>query len=253
MNAGIVRAGAIKALKAFQQHIAPPCQCSVCHTMNAQRVCAACIHRYAPPRLRCFCCALPLAQAATACAACLQAPTPFARTIAACDYQFPWNSVVDAFKSHDGLDRAQGLATMLAQAVQDGYAPGPARQESCDVVVPMPASQERMRERGYNPAWELARRVARARRLPTAPSTLRRVANPPAQRGLTRQERVSNVRGAFAVSPASAHTVQGRRVALVDDVMTTASTAAEATRVLLSAGAREVHVWVLARTPAPDG
>jgi predicted amidophosphoribosyltransferase len=69
---------------------------------------------------------------------------------------------------------------------------------------------------------------------------------------LPRAQRAARIRGAFGIAPGQAHRLQGRRVALVDDVMTTGATAAEAARVLLSAGASEVHVWVLARTPAPS-
>ena len=68
---------------------------------------------------------------------------------------------------------------------------------------------------------------------------------------LPRAQRAARIRGAFGIAPGQAHRLQGRSVALVDDVMTTGATVAEAARVLLAAGAREVQIWVLARTPAP--
>jgi len=82
-----------------------------------------------------------------------------------------------------------------------------------------------------------------------APQALRRTRDTGHQLALPREQRAANVRGAFAVAPRTAGVLRGRRVALVDDVMTTGATLAEAARVLLAAGAAEVQAWVVARTP----
>jgi predicted amidophosphoribosyltransferase len=102
-----------------------------------------------------------------------------------------------------------------------------------------------------NQAWELARRIAGPLGLETTPRMLRRLIDTAHLADLPRAQRAARIRGAFGIAPGQAHRLHARRVALVDDVMTTGATAAEAARVLLSAGASEVHVWVLARTPAP--
>ena len=78
---------------------------------------------------------------------------------------------------------------------------------------------------------------------------LLRLKNTPHQLSLAPEQRAGNVRAAFAVEPARRAELQGRSVALVDDVMTTGATAAELARVLVQAGARKVSVWVVARTP----
>lgn len=222
-----------------------PAPCAVCRMVSTRRVCGTCLHRDAPPRPRCARCALALPARVERCAECLREEPPFTSTVAAVDYRFPWNELVDQFKSHDALDRADAIAELMLLAIRRASAPAP------DVVVPVPSSRERVRERGYNPAWELARRVARELDLPTRPDALSRVVHTPPQRGATRAERMRNLRGVFDVSPASRSWLHDRSAALVDDVMTTTATASEATRTLLAAGAREVHVWVAARTPLP--
>jgi ComF family protein len=118
------------------------------------------------------------------------------------------------------------------------------------MVVPMPLGPSRLRERGYNQAWELARRVARQLALPRDPRILERVHDTPRQMSLPTERRATNVRGSFAVPAGALRRLRGRDVALVDDVMTTGATAREAARTLLEAGARSVQVWVAARTPA---
>lgn len=252
-----------------QHRLRCPTLCAVCHGFNNHRICAACTERYAVTRVRCTRCALPLPSALSRCATCDHAPPPFIRTVAACDYAFPWSDLMQGFKSRAQLDLAPALATMLTNAlarhataaassangateVAAGACDG-GTVARCDVVLPMPASTQRVRERGFNPAWEIARRVARAVQLQTSASVLQRLVHTPSQRGLTHAERRANVRGVFAVSAHQTAWVRHRRVALIDDVMTTCATASEATHALLQAGATSVEVWLLARTPDPDG
>jgi ComF family protein len=159
------------------------------------------------------------------------------------DYSEPWDRLLARLKFHDGLDLAPALADLLVQAVRVA---GPA---PVDMVLPVPLSAARLRERGHNQAWELAHRAAAALALPSDPSVLARAIDTPHQVGLDRSARAANVLGAFAIAAGSR--VAGRRLALVDDVMTTGATLAEATRALTAAGAARVDVWVVARTPAP--
>ncbi|HET9753053.1 MAG TPA: phosphoribosyltransferase family protein, partial [Myxococcales bacterium] len=113
-----------------------------------------------------------------------------------------------------------------------------------DVVAPIPLHPRRLRQRGYDQASLLARGAARQFGLPVAP-LLSRVRDTGQQVGRDRLARALNVRGAFA--PAAG--VQGLRVCLVDDVMTTGATASAAAEALLSAGAARVEVRTLARAP----
>jgi predicted amidophosphoribosyltransferase len=110
-------------------------------------------------------------------------------------------------------------------------------------------SAARLRERGYNQAWELARRLGAGLGVRAEPAVLLRPVDTAHQALLPRAERERNLRGAFMVDPARRGAVTGRRIALVDDVMTTGATLREATLELQRAGAAEVQAWAFARTP----
>jgi ComF family protein len=218
--------------------------CAVCHGWGTGRLCMPCLAAHAAPRARCPRCALPVPAPGLDCLACRRAPPPQAATVAALDYAFPWDRVIAQFKYHGALDLAAPLAALLAQAVHASALPPPA----CVLAVPL--APRRLAERGYNQAWELARRVARQLHLPARCDGLERWLDGDVhQVGQGRDERFAALRGAFGVQARAAGRWQGAAVALVDDVMTTGATAAEATRVLLAAGARAVQLWVLARTP----
>ena len=128
---------------------------------------------------------------------------------------------------------------------------------ACDDAMPalllsVPLSRERLRERGYNQSWELARRLGRSLRIDATPALLQRGRDTAHQIGMTRHERERNLRDAFWIDPARRATLQGRHVALVDDVFTTGATAHAAAVALRRAGAARVDVWVIARTPLGD-
>lgn len=186
--------------------------------------------------------------ALAACGTCLRDPPPFARTCCAVDYAFPWVQLLQAFKFQAQDDLAQPLAQLLA----DSIASDPACQGALPrLLLPVPLSPQRLRERGYNQAWELARHLGRALGLPARADLLQRRHQGPTQAGLSRALRQGHLRGVFGLQLAAGTALQGLHVALVDDVMTTGATVSEAAGVLLQAGAARVDVWVLARTPAP--
>ena len=220
-----------------------PSLCEVCRSWSDAALCAACIARFAAPRPRCARCGLALGVAATACGACLRAPPPFERTVCVADYGFPWDRLVADFKFHGRAERANLLAERLVWAVRQSHAPLP------DTVAAVPMSAARLSQRGYNQAWELARRVAAALALPASATLLVRPVDAAHQIELGRAERQHNLRNAFMVDPAQRSALRGRRLAVVDDVMTTGATAHAAAEALLRAGAAAVDVWVVARTP----
>jgi ComF family protein len=170
-------------------------------------------------------------------------------TIVAHDYVFPWQQLVQALKFQQDTALAGLLAGHLAQAVRHGPAAPAAAPVS--LIVPMPLHADRLRQRGYNQSWELARRLARPLGLPARADTLLRWRHTPAQATLGRAERESNVRGAFMPDPRGARALRNRHIALVDDVATTGATAEAAAQAALEAGALSVTLWVVARTPAP--
>lgn len=118
-----------------------------------------------------------------------------------------------------------------------------------DAVTPVPLHPRRLTTRGYNQALELARPLARALGLPLLPGLLARTRHTPPQTGKAREERVRNLQDAFTAPKG----VEGRRLLLVDDTLTTGATLASAARSLLRAGAAEVSVAVVSRTALRHG
>lgn len=149
------------------------------------------------------------------------------------------------FKFNQAPELRLLLVDQLLAAARSVSAPVPQR------FLPVPLSDERLAERGYDQAWELARELGRALRVPADPRLVIRRHDARRQASLSRRERLANLRGAFSVAPAQRHLVEDCHIGLVDDVMTTGATVDEVTRTLLDAGAARVDVWVLARTPSP--
>jgi len=177
------------------------------------------------------------------CGVCLRAPPPFDRALAAVDYAAPWDHLIGALKFGQSLDLIGCFADLLLDACRREDPPPPG------LMLPVPLGANRLRERGFNPSWEIARRCSRSMGIQADATILLRTRETQRQMALPRERRLANVRGAFAVDPSAYARLRGQSVALVDDVMTTQATASEATRVLLESGARSVQVWVLARTP----
>jgi ComF family protein len=214
-------------------------QCEVCRQWDTTLLCHDCVQRFTPPVPRCARCGLRLGLAAPACGECLKKPPPFTRTVCVADYGFPWDGLITQYKFRARPELAAVLAAQLSLAVSQAGELAPSW------VIPVPLSSQRLAERGYNQAWELARRLE----LPALPDLLWRVLDTAHQANLDRTARQRNLRAAFMVNPAQRSTVQGQHLALVDDVMTSGATLREAAAVLLQAGAARVDAWVLARTP----
>ena len=218
--------------------------CEVCRREADARLCTPCLERFAAPCRRCRRCALVLAGSADLCGDCQRQPPAFERSVCAVDYVFPWNQLIVDFKFHAMVELAAPLAAMLSRAVLAAGATRP------DLVLPVPLSPQRLAERGFNQAWELARRVAVTQGLRASPQLLQRVLDTAHQTELGRVQRRANLRAALVVPVARHADLRGRNLALVDDVMTTGATADEASQALLRAGAASVQLWVVARTPA---
>lgn len=220
-----------------------PSQCAVCRAWPSQPVCDACVARFAPPTPRCTTCALPVPTGVPRCGDCVRHPPPLDACLAACTYAWPWPGPIGEFKFQGHAGWAAPFATLMRSAPWTEPA-----LERCDLVLPMPLSAARLRQRGFNQALELARRLAPAK---TDATLLLRTRDTPAQSGLSRAERLRNLRGAFALEPLRAEAVRGRRIVLVDDVMTSGASLFTAAATLRGAGAAHLTALVLARTELP--
>ena len=193
------------------------------------------------PRLdgpRCPRCALASPGGAL-CGRCLAQPPRYDATLAALSYDFPADALIHSFKFRGELALASVFSDLLVEKI---------RSDTVDLVVPVPLSAKRLRERGYNQAVELARPLAAAARAPLELALCERMRDAPPQMELPWAERARNVRCAFRC----ARSLGGAAVAVVDDVMTTGATLDEVAATLKAAGAASVVNWVVARTLPPN-
>ena len=216
--------------------------CALCGAAGAiGGLCAPCLAEL--PRLPesiCARCAAP-GPAGEICGRCLVDPPAFDSVLPAAEYAFPVDAMIHRLKFSGALWIAPVLANLLVERLASVRRP--------DALVPMPLSDRRLTERGFNQSGEIARLLSRQLGIAVRPNLLRRARDTRPQSGLSFAERALNVRGAFVVD----RPVDGLHLALVDDVVTTGTTANEAARALRRCGAQRVDVWVIARTLRMDG
>lgn len=228
-----------------------PPRCAVCETAlpidTTRRVCAPCLGAVEPlrPPLCIICGAsLDASDEDGHCGHCRADPPAFDSARAITRYR----SGTDGASTIAALLRRHkyGLDQSLGRALAEYLEVSPAIDAGAyDVVIPVPLHRTRLRWRGFNQAALLGSALARRLNCSLDVATLARVRSTPPQTARDRAQRTRNVRNAFAVRRPSR--VAGRRVLLVDDVMTTGATADECARMLRAAGARRIDVLTLAR------
>jgi ComF family protein len=167
-------------------------------------------------------------------------PPAYGRARAAVRYDDIARTLVHAFKYGDRVDLAPALGRWMARA-------GRELLEGADAIVPVPLHWRRLWTRRFNQAAALAQAITRECGVPVALDALARVRATAQQVGLTQAERDSNVQGAFAVTPAGKNFLRGKRIVLVDDVLTSGATVDSCARALLRSGALNVDVVIFAR------
>ena len=177
------------------------------------------------------------------CAPCMARPRAFDRARAACLYDESSRDLILKLKHADRTDLSGLMARWLSRAAR------PLLDET-DLVVAVPLHRWRLLRRRYNQAAEIARPLARMHGLPCLPDALVRLRDTETQGGKSAGGRRRNVAGAFAVLPGRREQVAGKRVLLIDDVLTTGATAHACARALKAAGAAAVNVAVIAKVRA---
>lgn len=198
----------------------------------------------------CVQCALPLDSVAERCGQCLQQPPGFEVAVVPFRYEHPLDSLIQQFKHRHQLAAGRALGQCLATHIEHHYSEHPALPWP-ELILPVPLHWRRRLARGYNQSDLLARQLQRQLAIPVATRVCRRVRSTPHQQGLSRRQRLHNLHSAFRINPSTLPLIRGKCIALLDDVITTGSTARVVSQVLLGAGAAEVHLWALARTPEP--
>lgn len=213
----------------------PSWDCLLCGGPDCEQLlCPGCQADLAPlPHPGCPVCALPLADGHF-CGACLRHPPHFDASVAAYVYGFPLDQLVQALKYGHRL----ALADLFAERLLAG--PRPAG----DLLLPLPLAPDRLRQRGFNQALEIARPLARHLGLALETTLCQRRGVTTSQASLPWKDRRKNVRHAFECRG----DLGGAHVLVVDDVMTTGATLDEFANTLKRHGAVRVSNWVVART-----
>lgn len=212
------------------------CLACGCEPGDSRSLCASCRERIAPVPNPCHHCAQPNPLPGLVCPACRLNPPPWQKMIAPLQYSGITRDYLLQLKQQEALYLAQCLCAQALAPFRQSW-PRP------QVLLPVPLHRERLLQRGYNQAREIARIWARDLDVAVDRKALTRVRATAPQSGLSANQRKDNLRQAFAYAPRREY----RHVAIVDDIVTTGSTVAEITRLLHRAGVEFVEVWALAR------
>jgi len=225
-----------------------PDVCQLCRKQRAAHrdgyVCASCwqqVRFLVPP----FCdrCGLPFhgeIDGAFECANCREMELHFVSARSAVLARGPVLEAIHHYKYDRHLWYEAFLTELFVSRARDWFA-----QQKCDALIPVPLFPVKERERGFNQATRLARRLSRAVNVPVAARLLKRTVPTPSQTRLSRTERAENMRHAFALR--RDERFPGAHFVLIDDVFTTGATTSACAKVLLRAGAARVSVWTVAR------
>ena len=232
-----ILSAALLNIRSISEHILPAQPCFLCGALSHEGLCCAGCNAELP-RLgasHCPICALPT-NAGEVCGQCLQHPPHFDHTVAAFSYSFPVNQLLKALKFHERLELVNFLADELTKSI------------ACvpDAVVAMPLHPSRLRGRGFNQSQLLAARIAARLKVPLLADVCHRVRDTAPQSSLPLKEREKNMRNVFTVTLSDQW--QGKHMAIVDDVMTSAASMGELANAFKKAGARSVTACVIART-----
>ena len=224
-----------------------PARCALCGLDSGRRrLCKGCRNDLPQIVRACGRCSAPLPQGVGTgrCAACDLTLAGIDRVRAALVYEQPVDHLVVAAKFGGRLDCAHALGETLARCLDNDPLLRP-----CDAIVPVPLHKVRLARRGYNQAAVIGKRVAQSLRIPLRMRLCERRRSTAAQSALSGRARRLNVRGAFVATDA----VEGLRVAIVDDVVTTGHTLSALALALREAGAAGVDAWCAARVVADQG
>lgn len=199
-------------------------------------ICASCLEELPwQPTSVCPQCSLPSYSGAI-CGNCLRSAPAFDSTRALFSYDYPLSAILQRFKYQQALHIARSFSTLMLHRFINTV--------EADRIIPMPLHPVRLAGRGFNQSQEIARLLARHLKIPLDNSSCKRIKLAPPQASLPLKARISNMRGAFRYE----QQLDGQRVLLIDDVMTTGASLNALAATVKAAGASHVECWVVART-----
>lgn len=231
-----------------------PSRCSMCsgelETAN-QCICDACVSELPWLDSQCQQCAVPLTSD-TLCPDCQSTPPAYHRCISAFTYQTPIDNIILRLKNDPYASEIKQLTALLAERIIHSYKQ--AAKAIPQLVIPMPLHWRKMAQRGFNQSQIIGNLLSNyflyqhKTSIKIHSDICQRIGNSQAQHTLDKKQRARSVKNAFSVSAQTDHSVKGKTVAVLDDVVTTGATANAIASALLKAGAKQVDIWCLART-----
>ncbi|MDQ7016216.1 MAG: ComF family protein [Gammaproteobacteria bacterium] len=222
-----------------------PQHCLLCHASSQNiSLCQGCQNELPSNHNACWHCAQPLEGAAQhsalICAHCLKKPLTIDRCIVPFRYHSPIDFMVKQLKFQQKLVYAPLIAELMLFSLKQ-------ETDLPQLILPVPLHSARLQQRGFNQSQEIALHLAKLLNLTCRYDLLTRRINTRSQTELTAKLRQKNIKGAFQVRK----TIPAKRIALIDDVMTSGSTANELAKTVKQAGVEEVQLWAFARAGAP--
>lgn len=239
----MLRVTTLAATKLLDQLLPAPCLMCGLASADYRLLCPACdasLPRLSREPFLCRCCALPLASDAPLCGKCLHKPPAFNQSRIAFSYVHPLDHLIQQFKYRRQLSSGKLLAQLLADTCRDAVRP--------DFLVPVPIHWRKRWQRGFNQSELMAYWVGKHLAIPVL-SACQQTHYHHSQKGLSRAERLKNLRQSFTINTRYRMKITNAHIALVDDVVTTTATARTLSELLIKAGAKQVDIWALARTP----
>jgi ComF family protein len=221
-----------------------PQHCILCTEAHAgsDAVCDHCLSLFIPTSFCCSCCALPLPPGNfLLCGQCIQKKPDFDRVTAPYPFEEPLRSVLHEFKYHQGLYLISFLAKLIRMHL-------PMEALRTDCLIPVPMHPQKLQQRGFNQAVELTKLLARQLKLPYDLHICKKILHTTPQAELNAEKRRSNLLHAFITGPIPYH-----HVTLIDDLLTTGSTANALAKSLKKQGVQKVNVWCCARAHVFEG
>jgi ComF family protein len=192
----------------------------------------------------CECCGNPFeyeAMSATKCAECISSEPYFDKARAVFKYNDVNGKMITGLKYSDKTPYTKTLAKFILQKLGE-------IGDEFDLIVSVPIHRKKLRQRKFNQSALLARKLGRIANKPSNNLLLRKIKDVPPQASLNRRQRIDNVKGSIAIDTRYKNLVRGKKLLLVDDVITTGATASECARILKKSGAEKVYLVTAART-----
>ncbi|HVY53194.1 MAG TPA: ComF family protein [Gammaproteobacteria bacterium] len=219
-----------------------PFTCISCERLadRPQDLCSACLKDLPILTQSCMSCGAEIFSTEL-CGPCTLAPPAFSACYSLFEYRPPVTYMIHDLKFKHQLANARILGELMAEKIRtDWYYNKPLPE----LLVPVPLHPQRLKERGFNQALEIARPISKRLQISLVSQAVTRIKNTSAQMNLDIPHRKQNIAKAFSLR----QNVKNKHIAVIDDVMTTGHTVKELTKTLLQGGAHKVEIWCVART-----